>query len=109
MSDINQNPSSDNMLTPKQIAQYYILNDIVVHELILAALDKVESFIERQCDNKKQLTKYDLVHRIITECLNDPLFETFGLRGQEIMKAIKTEYAVELDWLLSKMCKNCNL
>jgi len=86
-------------LTPKQIAQTYVLNDIIVHEMILEALNQVEHLMMA---TDRALTKYDVIHKVASLVAKDELFDFFEIQANEVMKALKEEYNDEIADLLNR-------
>ena len=92
-------------LTPKQIAQSYVLNDIIIHELILAALSQIE------VDNyqlQSLISKYDIIYRICTLVNRDELCAFFEITNNEILDIINTEYQNEIDNLTNQINNRIN-
>lgn len=84
-------------ITPKQIAQTYVLNDIVAHELILAAIDEIEK--KKKLTNK-QYSKFDIVNKLCSIVSQDDLFVIFELSKSDILEILKNEYSDEIDDLV---------
>jgi DNA-directed RNA polymerase subunit E'/Rpb7 len=88
-------------ITPKEIAQSFVLNDIIVHEIILEAIQKTDNFIDRT--SVKQLTNGDLI-RIILNYANkeEELKKLFNISDSELLCTIKNEYKNEIQLLIEK-------
>lgn len=87
-------------LTPKQIAQTYVINDIINHELILSALSEVEVYALEQ---EVLLTAFDIIHRVCEIAIRDPLFDVFELSSSNILRTLRNEYQTEINTLSSML------
>lgn len=87
-------------LTPKQIAQTYIVNDIIIHELILDALNEVET-----CSKIHSIfpTVYDVISRVCNLASQDQMFTVFELDTNDILRTVKNEYMEEITNLVKML------
>lgn len=81
-------------LTEKQIAQTYYLDDIVIHEIILDALQQL---IRQVSKNPVAWSKTDLIYKLVNLALDNHLVDIFNLESNEIIKTVHEEYSKELD------------
>ena len=91
-------PRNNTKLTAKQIAQTYVLNDIIVHELIIEAIAEVEDHLNH---SSHRFSKSDIISRICTLVLRDQVSKIFDISPNEVLKTIKEEYEIELEELVS--------
>lgn len=89
-------------LTPKQIAQTYIINDIIIHELILSSLSEIEKCAKT---NKLAPTTYEIINRICVLASQDSLFNEFELSTTDILRIVKNEYQQEVAQLAEMLSK----
>jgi hypothetical protein len=80
-------------LTTKQIAKNYYIDDIVVHELILEAIDQLK-------DQSERMTKYDAVYKICELAINNKMFQAFNIDKYKVLKTVQDEYNIEIDTLV---------
>ncbi len=80
-------------LTTKQIAQTYIINDIIMHELILEAINSIEELLAQ---SDKNYSQSDIINRICVLISRDPLSSLFDIRKEDILWTLKTEYVNEI-------------
>lgn len=92
-------------LTPKQIAQTYVLDDIIIHELILSAINEVESYA---IANRLIMTVYDITHRTMLTVCSDALFNFFKLDSHMILRTLHNEYQQELSTLSQDLERRFN-
>jgi hypothetical protein len=90
-------------LTPKQIAQTYVVNDIIVHELILDALNEVETCSKI---NNISPTIYDVISRVCNLASQDQMFTVFELDTNDILRTVKNEYMEEIANLVKMLATN---
>jgi hypothetical protein len=90
-------------LTTKQIAQAYVLNDIVVHELILEAFNEIEVVATQL---QLFMTEYDIINQICHLSRQNDLYVFFGIDNTDILRTIKAEYQLELINLAKQLQKN---
>lgn len=88
-------------LTAKQIAQTYVINDIIMHELILEAINEVESSIN---DSGNVYSKSDIVNRICVLVGKDKLSKDFDISRADVLWTLKAEY---IDEILALATYNC--
>lgn len=93
-------------LTPKQIAQAYVLNDIIVHELILEAFNEIEHEARA---NQLVLTEFDIISQICNLARQNSLYDFFGIENTDILRTVKAEYQTELVNLSNCLYKNFQL
>lgn len=80
-------------LTPKQIAQTYIINEIIMHELILEAINEVESYIG---ETGNYYSKSDIINKLCILVERDILAKEFNIARSEVLWALKSEYIDEI-------------
>ena len=80
-------------LTTKQIAKTYYLDEIIVHELILDALDQLK-------DQTEGMSKYDAVYKICELTINNKMFQIFNIDKYHVLKTVQDEYNSEIETLV---------
>jgi hypothetical protein len=80
-------------ITAKQIAQTFVINDIIMHELILEAINDIEESIH---ESGNTYSKSDITNRICVLVSRDELSSQFDIKREDILWAIKTEYVDEI-------------
>ncbi len=80
-------------LTAKQIAQTFVINDIIMHELILEAINQIEESLAQSSNTYSQS---DIINRICVLVSRDELSSQFDIKREDILWALKTEYVDEI-------------
>lgn len=87
-------PSSTvQLMTAKEIAQTFVVNDIIMHELILEAINSIEETLSQ---TDKSYSQADIINRICVLVSRDELSSQFDIKREDILWALKTEYIDEI-------------
>lgn len=83
-------------LTPKEIAQTYFLDEIVIHEVILEAYNELERHVKQ---HKKQWTKSEIVYKLCNIAVDNDMVDIFSINKHDILQIVKTDYQPEVEEL----------
>lgn len=83
-------------LTPKEIAQTYFLDEIVIHEVILEAYKELERHVKQ---HKKPWTKSEIVYKLCNIAVDNNMVDIFSISKHNILQIVKTDYQPEVEEL----------
>jgi hypothetical protein len=84
------------ILSTKEIAQLYYLDDIIVHEIIL---ESYNTLLTELSTRKIQWGKSDIVYKLCNISLNHELSEYFKITKHTLLDIIQREYRSEIEEL----------
>jgi len=90
---IPQQMSNVSMMTAKEIAQTFIVNDIIMHELILEAINSIE---EALLQTNNSYTRAEIINRICVLVSRDELASIFDIKRGDVLCALRLEYFDEI-------------
>ena len=89
-------------ITAKEVAQTFVLNDIIIHEFILDAISKTDNFVEKT--KLTNLSKGDLVRIVMNYAAKEQEMKLmFHISDSEILHTIKNDYKNEIEMLYEKL------
>jgi hypothetical protein len=83
-------------LSPKQVAQTYFLDEIVLHEVILEAYNELERQVKQ---HKVPWTRSDIVFKLCNLAVDHEMVPIFSIQKHEILQTVQADYKPEVDEL----------
>lgn len=84
-------------LSEKQIAQLYYLDDIIKHEVIIDAYEKLK---KQNKEYSLNWTRTDIMYQLCNIAIEDDLSKMFNLNKRDISEIIRTDYQTEVEELM---------
>ncbi len=92
--EIVEEPSTNiQLMTAKEVAQTFVVNDIIMHELILEAINSIEETLSQ---TDKIYSQAEIINRICVLVSRDELASQFDIKREDILWVLKTEYTDEI-------------
>ena len=99
--EISETPTTNiQLMTAKEVAQTFVVNDIIMHELILEAINSIEETLSQ---TDKTYSQAEIINRICVLVSRDELSSQFDIKREDILWVLKTEY---IDEILALACYN---